>query len=242
MNNSKERALACVVCYDTDESTRITLNKIPPERNFDVLIVNDGSVDRTREYVEESGFKAIHHETNMGLGAAIKAGVRYALDNGYEIFVIMAGNNKDDPCQASSLIKPIIEEDIDFVQGSRFIEGGSFENPPFIRCMLVKLYIWLFKLMTGFSGTDAINGFRAYKLSIFNDPRINIWQDWLNGYGYETYLYYKVLKLGYKIKEVPVTKSYSNCHKKIKYSHVKPIVDWWGIIKPIIYLKLRIKG
>lgn len=238
----QSNVLVSVICYNTDESTKITLSKIPPDRDYDVLIINDCSIDKTKAYLDESSFKVIHHQRNSGLGASIKTAIRYGLDNGYDIIVLMAGNNKDDPRQVHRLIKPIKEENIDYVQGSRFIEGARFENPPFIRNILVKLYVRFFKLLTGFKGTDAINGFRAYKLNIINDPRIDVWQDWLDGYGYESYLYYKVLKLGYKIKEVPVTKSYTNCHNNIKYSHVRPLIDWWDIIKPLIYLKLKIRS
>ena len=239
--NKHPKIIVSIVCYNSDNSTKETLSKIPIERSYDILIINDGSIDKTKEYIKESAFKSIHHEVNKGLGAAIKTGIKYALDNGYEVFVIMAGNNKDDPREIPRLVKPIIEDDIDYIQGSRFLEGGRFENPPFFRHILVKLYVLLFKLMTGFKGTDAINGFRAYKLDILKDQRINIWQDWLDGYGYETYLYYKVLKLGYKIKEVPVSKTYPENKKNVKYSHIKPFISWWDIVKPLFYLKLGIK-
>jgi len=51
-------------------------------------------------------------------------------------------------------------------------------------------------------------GFRVYRVSLFEDPRINIWQDWLDKYEYEYYVHWKVYTLGYKVKEVPVTKAY----------------------------------
>ena len=197
-----KRVLAVVVAYNTAESTKQFLTRFPKERKFDVLIVNDGSTDRTAEYLKDSGFNFITHSNNKGVGGAIKTGIRYALDNNYYAMVIMAGNNKDDPAQIEGLFKPILEEDCDYIQGSRFLKGGKWDNLPVFRYVMVKVHALMFFVLTGFRGTDALNGFRAYKLSIFKEPRINIWQEWLDHYELETYLHYKVLKLGYKVKEV----------------------------------------
>jgi dolichol-phosphate mannosyltransferase len=240
--NKRHKILVSIVCYNSAENTKLTLNKVPRDGDYDVLIVDDGSVDRTSETIRESGFKFICHRENRGLGAAIKTGIRYGLKHGYDIFVAMAGNNKDDPRQIPRFLEAFSHEDVDFVQGSRFLEGGRFETPPVLRRILVKLYIRIFKLLTGFQGTDAINGFRAYRLDILKNPQIDIWQDWLDGYSLETYLFYKILKLGYRVKEVPVTKSYSSFKNRKKYSHIRPIVDWWDIFKPLIYLKIKIKS
>jgi len=84
------------------------------------------------------------------------------------------------------------------------------------------------------------NGFRAYKLKIFLDKQINIWQDWLDDYELEYYIHYKVLTLDYKFKEVPVSKIYPYRHKG-GYSNISPFHDWWKIVGPLIYLKTGVK-
>jgi dolichol-phosphate mannosyltransferase len=106
---------------------------------------------------------------------------------------------------------------------------------------MVKMHALLFTLLTGKKCTDALNGFRAYRLSLFKDPRINIWQDWLDKYEWETYLHYKALKLGYRFKEVPVSKIYPYNRRKIKYSHIRPFIDWWSILNPLLFLSLKLK-
>ena len=83
-------------------------------------------------------------------------------------------------------------------------------------------------------------GFRAYRLDILNDPRINVWQGWLDHYEYETYLNLNVLRFGYRYREVPVSKLYP-AKKKVKYTHIRPFIDWWSILRPILFLYLRIK-
>jgi dolichol-phosphate mannosyltransferase len=152
---------------------------------------------------------------------------------------VLAGNGKDDPAQIPQLVRPIIEEGYDYVQGSRFLKGGSYENTPPIRLFLAKTFSMLWHFLTGFPITDASNGFRAYKLSLFKDPRLNIWQNWLNGYEFEYYLHFLVHKLGYKTIEVPVSKIYPPERKN--YSKIRPIIDWWKMLRPLIYLKLKIK-
>ena len=86
--------------------------------------------------------------------------------------------------------------------------------------------------------TDVTNGFRAYTAVFIKDKRINIEQEWLNGYNLEYYLQYKAITLGYKIKEVPVTKIYPN-KKTTKIDNA--LLSLWIILKPLILLKLGLK-
>jgi len=239
MENGK-KLLAAVVSYNTGNSTKLLLARFSSQNIFDVLIINDGSTDNTLEHINSSKFKVITHLKNRGVGAAIKTGIKYAEEKGYYAIAILAGNNKDNPDEINRLFKPILEEGSDYVQGSRFLTGGRWDNLPLFRYVMVKVHAFLFTILTGRKCTDALNGFRAYKLSIFKDPRINIWQDWLDRYEFETYLHYKVLRCGYKFKEVAVSKIYPR-EKNVKYSHIRPIIDWWSIMKPLLYLILGLR-
>jgi len=104
---------------------------------------------------------------------------------------------------------------------------------------MIELFTRIVSLVTGFKGSDVTCGFRAYKTSILEDPRVNIWQDWLNKYEMEYYIHYKVLTLGYRIKEVPVSMIYPK--QKRGYSKIKPFSGWWSMVKPWIYLTVKIK-
>lgn len=233
-------ALAVMVCYNTAEWTKQAVAKFPPDRDYDVVLVDDGSSDNTGEYVKASGFAVIQHPANRGLGAAIRSGLDYACEHGYEAVALLAGNNKDDPREIPRLLAPLRAGECDFVQGSRFAQGGSYANLPQARHFLVKVHALMMRVLTGMRTTDAINGFRAYRTSILADPRIRLHQDWLDGYALETYLLYKVLKLDYRVAEVPVSKTYP-AERGVKYSHVRPIVDWWHILKPLLLLSLRLR-
>jgi dolichol-phosphate mannosyltransferase len=182
----------------------------------------------------------IRNRERKGVGYAIREGIEYALGNGYDVAVVMAGNNKDDPREIPRLLAPILKEDYDYVQGSRFLPGGKRVKNPFLRGVFSRLFPFFWTLFTNIRSTDVTNGFRAYKLKIFSDKRINIWQSWLDGYQLEYYIHYKALTLGYKAKEVPVSKVYPYKHKG-GYSNISPLRDWWKIVGPLVYLKLGVK-
>lgn len=183
----------------------------------------------------------IHNSKRKGVGHALREGIDYALQKNYAVAVIMAGNGKDNPQEIPRLLTPILEEGYDYVQGSRFLPGGKAVKHPFFRKIFSRLYPFLWTLATGITCTDVTNGFRAVRLRIFSDSRINIHQDWLDSYELEYYLHFKILTSGYRTKEVPVSKTYSHRHKG-GYSQISPFRDWWKIVGPLICLRLRVKS
>jgi len=80
------------------------------------------------EEVKKRGVKIISHEVQRGIGASIRTAAGWAWENGYEIMVIMAGNDKDRPSEILRLTGPIIAEGYDFIQGSRYLKGGCQGN------------------------------------------------------------------------------------------------------------------
>jgi dolichol-phosphate mannosyltransferase len=205
----------------------------------EVLVVDDGSVDNTGEEARRQGATLIRHPLNMGVGAAIRTGIKYALSKGYEVIVIMGADDQDIPDEMPRLIKPIIDNGYDLVQGSRRLYGKRVVNMPLFRRITTKIYSSIFRILTGFKITDGTNGYRAIKASLFEDKRIEIDQDWLNRYELEPYILYKAVRLGYRVKEVPVTKIYHQ--GDVGYTKMIPILDWWSILRPIIYLRFGIK-
>jgi dolichol-phosphate mannosyltransferase len=180
------------------------------------------------------------HEKRKGIGYAIRQGIDYGLVHHFDVALVLAGNNKDNPHEIPRVLAPILEAEFDYVQGSRFLPGGKKVNNPFLRGVFSRIYPFVWTLLTKKRCTDVTNGFRAYKLHMFLDKRINIHQDWLDSYQLEYYIHYKALTSGYKTKEVPVSKTYAFKHKG-GYSQISPFRDWWMIVGPLIYLKLGLK-
>ena len=229
-------------CYNHETLTRRAISQLPAARDFDVLFVDDGSTDQTPEILAGvAGAELIRHDRNRGIGAAIKTAIHHARAQGYRFIVIMAGNGKDDFREVPRLLAPLVEGAADYIQGSRFLDGGAFENLPLARLILLRIHALVFTMVTGRGTSDASNGFRAYRLDLFDDPRIDIAQDWLDRYELETYLHVKVHWLKYRVKEVAVSKTYPPRDAGLKYSHIRPFIDWWSILRPILLLAFRIR-
>ena len=210
---------------------------------LDYLIVDDGSTDGTTAMIEsfkDQGVKTIRHPRRSGVGAAIRTAIKYAMEQRYDVLVIMAGNDKDNPEEISRLLDPLIREDYDLVQGSRYLAGGGAGGDmPMYRKAATRLHPWLFSILTGKKMTDTTNGFRSFKLSLFEDQRIDIDQPWLDCYELEPYVLFKSVTLGYKVKEAPVTKIYPS--KKLGYTKMQPLVGWWSILRPLVFLGLGLR-
>ena len=217
--------------------------KSPVYGKVDYLIVDDASTDGTTEMITSyasRGVQTIKHPHRQGVGSAIRTAIKHAQRNGYDILVIMAGNDKDNPDQIPDVLKPIVDGGYDFVQGSRYKgHNGTGGDMPAYRKLATRLHPMLMSFITGQKVTDSTNGFRSFKISILNDSKIDIDQSWLNEYELEPYLMYKTIKLGYKFAEVPVTKIYPA--KKLGYTKMKPLTGWWSILRPLFLLGLGLK-
>jgi dolichol-phosphate mannosyltransferase len=234
------RVLACAIAFNEKAKIVRVIERaaeapIPGVTTF--MVCDDGSTDGTADAVEASGVGVIRQGTRQGVGAAIRAVIHYARAEAYDVVVIMAGNDKDRPQEIPRLLEPIASGQADFVQGSRYLPGG---NMPFYRRVATQIvHPSLFSLVTGRRISDSTNGFRAFRVSMCDDPRINLEQSWLDAYELEPYLFFKAITLGWKVTEVPVTKIYP-AHE-LGYTKMMPIVGWWSILRPILLLGLRLR-
>ncbi len=232
-------------CHNTKQLVNVLANfqeKVADE----ICVIIDCATTNDIEQIQKaapSNLMPLHIIANgerKGVGVAIRDGVEYAINKEYDVAIVMAGNGKDQPNEIPRLLTPILREKYDYVQGSRFLNGGKAVKNPFFRRMFSRLFPFVWTMFTKCRCTDVTNGFRAYRLNLFRDKRINIGQSWLDGYELEYYIHYKVITLGYRMKEVPVSKIYPFSHKG-GYSNISPMRDWWKIVAPLIYLKIGAK-
>lgn len=233
------KTLAIGPMYNEGKRALDVVKRFPPGLIQEIVIVNDASTDGSAEGVVQRGVTLLSMPRRSGPGTAIRAGIDYGLKKGYEVFVIFATNGKDNPQEIPRLLAPIQEGRADFVQGSRYLKGGNWRNMPLHRVWGIPLFTFLFSLSVGRRFTDATNGFRAIRRSVLEDPKINLRQEWLEGYPLETYLLLQAVRLGHRVAEVPVTKTYPN--SKMGYTKQKPLIDWWNYFKPVPLVTFGLK-
>jgi dolichol-phosphate mannosyltransferase len=204
-----------------------------------VVVVDDGSTDSSMAPARDYPVTLLRQERRTGVGAALRLGVTHLRAKGFDIAVIMAGNNKDDPADIPALVKAILSG-ADYVQGSRYVVADKARGTPLRRRVITRAvaYLWSLRFMRRL--TDVTNGFRAYRVSLLDDPRIDLSQEWLDRYELEYYLHYKVLSLGYQYEEVSVWKRYPT--DGMPTSKIKLGRDYWSLLRPLVLLTLRLRA
>jgi dolichol-phosphate mannosyltransferase len=133
-----------------DEELKIgeVVRRAPREIVDEVLVVDDGSKDRSREVARAGGATVLAMGATIGVGAALRAGFLWARRRRFDLIVVCAGNNKDAPEEIPRLLDPIVDG-ADFVQGSRFLSGGRTGGMPLYRQVATRLHPLLFSLTSG---------------------------------------------------------------------------------------------
>jgi len=236
----KKKYLIGICALNEGEKIRRVIAKFNDYEKYDLVIVDDASTDGALDGAEAGRpLKVLRNDVQKGAGYGVRRIFEHARQNGYLAVLFVSGNDKDDPGDISKLIASL-EEGCELVQGSRYLPGGNYGQMPFYRRIATQfVHPFFFSLFTGRRVTDSTNGFRAVSLSLLADPKIDLSQAWLNEYELEPYLYFKALRLGYKVKEVPVSKIYPP--KAEGYTKMKPFSGWWSILRPVFYLGLGIK-
>lgn len=201
--------LAMAPVYNEEKKIGEVVRRTPRDVVDEMLVIDDGCTDSSPQVARDLGASVLPMGACVGVGAALRAGYEYAMEKGYDVAVVMAGNNKDSPEEIPLLLDPIADGRADFVQGSRYLKANANFGPmPFYRKIATRLHPLLFSLVARRWVTESTNGFRAATRKVLTDPRINLRQPWLDEYELEPYLYLRTIQCGFKTAEVPVTKVY----------------------------------
>ena len=231
--------LVTMPCWNEEGKVGLGVKSVPRDLVDCVCVVNNGSIDNTAIEAEEAGALVISHSVNLGAGGGIRTGLEYGRINNYDLLAVLAGDNQDDQDDLFKAVDKIIDEELDYVQGSRWLKEGKRENMTISRTILTWVYSLIFRILFIKKITDATNGFRVFRKEVLDNSNLNLWQDWLLQYEMEPYLLIQTCRAGYKVSEVAVTKRYHNDMKD--NTKMVPFKSWWSILRPLFLLSLRIK-
>ena len=166
----------------------------------EVIVVDDGSSDKTSEVAIEAGARVIKHSVNLGKGEALKSGFKAIGDD--SIIITIDGDGQHNPSEIPDLVRPIIEDGADLVNGSRYMNGPE-ENTPAYRRVGQKVLDIATNISAGTKVTDSQSGFRA-----FSPQSKNVFRFKDTGFGIESEMLVDAAEAGLKIVEVPITVRY----------------------------------
>jgi len=233
------RVAAVIPAYNEVGKVGTVVRKVPRRYAACVIVVDDASSDDTAGEARAAGADhVLVHPANRGVGAAIRTGLFAAHRLGYEIAVILSGDDQHEPAELPRVLEPLFAGEADLVQGSRWLPGGAVPGIPRRRRWLTRVYPLLFRVVSGYPSTDGTNGLRAFRLRLLDDARIRLDQPWLDRYELEPYLLFQAVRCGYRVREVPVTVRY---HAR-GTTKMRLVRDGWRIVKPLVYLRLGLRG
>ena len=193
------KILVIMPAYNEAESIQRVILSVKKEiSQADILVINDGSRDTTSHIAKGLGVTVIDLPYNMGIGAAMQTGYRYAAAHGYDIAVQVDADGQHPPDQVKYLLSPIVEQRADVVIGSRFLGKGKY-HPSFVRNIGMKIFSILVSLIMGRRATDTTSGFRAVNTKAIRFFAQNYPEDYP-----EVEAVVLLHKAGFHIAEVPV--------------------------------------
>ncbi|NQT91717.1 MAG: glycosyltransferase family 2 protein [Lentisphaerae bacterium] len=176
----------------------------------DIVVAERRSTDGSTspEVLKAAGVRTLLTTDEAGGARAIRMAFDYALRSGYEGVILIDGNGKDGVESIPQYVEKL-DEGYDFVQGSRFMEGGVERNTPILRRIGIKAVMGpLIWLGSGFWYTDSTNGFRGYSRKLLTDPRIEPLRDCFVSFNLQYFLSVKAPKLRFRVVEIPVERVY----------------------------------
>jgi glycosyltransferase involved in cell wall biosynthesis len=155
------KRLAIVPAFNEEASVGRVIDELRAfDPGFDIVVVDDGSVDRTAGVAADRGAHVIRLPFNLGIGGAVQTGYRFAFEQGFDVAVQVDGDGQHDPAQLPKILEPVLDGDADLVVGSRFAGGGAYRSTA-VRRIGIRIFASVVSAVVGQRVTDTTSGFRA---------------------------------------------------------------------------------
>ena len=130
------------------------------DRGLEVVVIDDGSADRTAEVAAAAGAHVVRLPFNLGIGGAVQTGFRYAFEHGFDLAVRLDGDGQHDPRELPKILEPVLAGEADIAVGSRFAGTESYRSSR-SRRVGIRLLAWIVSALVHQRVTDTTSGFQA---------------------------------------------------------------------------------
>jgi dolichol-phosphate mannosyltransferase len=203
---SPERILVSLATYNERDNLAPLLAEIQKAvAAAELLVIDDNSPDGTGRLADELAagnprLHVLHRPGKLGLGTAILAGMRYALEHGYDLFVNMDADFSHHPRYLPALLEGMQRHDV--MIGSRYVPGGGSENWPLRRRVISRSVNMLVGLLMRIPAHDCSGGYRCYRVATLRDAQLERVRS--RGYSFQQEVLYRCRKAGGRIGEAPI--------------------------------------
>lgn len=155
------KCLIIIPAYNEAANIEKVINNIVQNYpQYDYVIINDGSTDKTEEVCANAGYQVLNLPINMGIGGAVQTGYRYAKKNNYDAAVQIDGDGQHDVAFLKDMLKLLETGEVDVVIGSRFVQKEGFQSSQ-IRRVGIRFLSILARILTGVQVRDITSGYRV---------------------------------------------------------------------------------
>lgn len=202
MNTDGKKIIVCIPAFNEGKYIG---NVVRSAKKYcsEVLVCDDGSVDNTNEQAQSAGATVIRHKSNKGYGAALQTLFDVARMKEADIMVTLDSDGQHNPSDIPKIIKPLLDEEVDVVVGSRFLNSEDKKKIPGYRSFGIRTITKLTNIAAYDNITDSQNGFRAYNKNAL--AKIHLYE---NGMAVSTEILIKAKSEDLEVKEVPITVTY----------------------------------
>lgn len=229
--------LLIIPAYNEEKNIGQVLRKLKLlNLGLDIIVINDGSKDKTIEVVEEEKITIISHPYNLGYAAALQTGFKYARNKGYNYVIQFDSDGQHDTNDIPQMMKELEKGYGDIIIGSRFIGKGNFKAG-FLKKVVINFMSLLIKLLAKASVTDPTSGFKGLskRTYTFYSKMSNFPNDYP-----DADILIRMIRLGYKVYEIPIDVK-ERTEGKSMHSGLKPVIYLFKILLSIVVIILREK-
>lgn len=228
--------LVIPACNEERNIDKVLKDILQLKLDLDIVVINDGSRDRTKEIVKENNVKVISHLYNLGYGGALQTGFKYAKQNGYEYIIQFDGDGQHDPEDIVLMMQELEKGEADILVGSRFLGKGNF-RAGILKTIVIRLMRFLIKIATKVKVTDPTSGLKGLSKRTYNYYAVmgNFPSDYP-----DADVLIQMLRKRYRIQEIPINVR-QRVEGKSMHSGIKPIIYLLKVLLSIMVVLLREK-